>query len=157
LLFVFGSMDLQSALTVEPTGEKLHGPCECCGNVTRTVWGYLHRESGATLASYFVTWTVNSPRHDAYIDLIIGRWGEGASAEDRNAVSLAYRASEGSCMVIDAAKRPVASSSLIGAALPPTQVVDRPISLLAYAAVDAIWLREARIAEILSWPRSSAP
>jgi hypothetical protein len=54
-------------------------------------------------------------------------------------------------MVIDAAERPVASS-LIGAALAPAQVVNRPISLLAYAVVDAIWLREARIAEILSWP-----
>jgi hypothetical protein len=149
-------MDLQSSLTVEPTGEKVHGPCDCCGNTTRTVWGFVHRESGATLASYFVTWTVGSPRHDAFIDLIIGRWGDGTSATDRSAVSLAYRASEGSCMVIDAAKRPVAASSLIGRSLAAPQVVDQPIAILAYAVVDAIWLREARIAEVLGWPRSSA-
>lgn len=149
-------MDLQSALTVESSGEKTQAPCECCGKVTRTIWGYVHRESGATVASYFVSWLAGDPRHDAYIDLIIGRWGDGTTAADRRAVSLAYCASEGSCMVVDAAKRPVATSTLIGGTLTPEQVVDKPIAMIAYAIVDAIWLREPRIAEVVGWPRTSA-
>jgi hypothetical protein len=64
-------MDLHHALSIEPTGEKVHGPCNCCGNVTRTVWGFVHRESGDTLPSYFVLRTVRSPRHDAFFDLIM--------------------------------------------------------------------------------------
>jgi hypothetical protein len=147
--------DLHRALSIESTGEKVHGPCGCCGNVTRTVWGFAHRQSGDTLASYFVSWTVDSPHHDVYVDMIIGRWGEGVSIADRKAVSLAYRAAEGSFMVIDAGERPLATSPLVCAALAPEQVVDLPLSFIAYAIVDAIWLQDARIAEVLGW--SSRP
>jgi hypothetical protein len=59
-------------------------------------------------------------------------------------------------MVIDAAKRPIATSPLISAALAPERVVDLPMSVLAYAIVDAIWLNEARIAEVLGWSTPSA-
>ena len=148
-------MDLPRTLSLEPTGEKVHGPCDCCGNVTRTVWGFVHTDSGPTLASYYVTWTVSSPRHDAFFDLIIGRWGEDASPADRKGVALAYRASKGSFMVINAGERPIATSPLISAALPAAQVVNDPISTTAYAIVDVIWLNDARIAEIRGWPPPS--
>lgn len=148
-------MELQGALKLEATGEKVHGPCDCCGNVTRTVWGFVHKESGPTLASYYVTWTTSSPRHDAFFDLIIGRWGDDASSADRKGVSLAYRASKGSFMVINAGERPIATSPLISAALPAAQVVNDSISTTAYAIVDVIWLNDVRIAEIRGWPTPS--
>jgi hypothetical protein len=142
---------LQRELTIEPTNEKLHGPCECCGNVSRTVWGFAHRKSGDTLASYFVSWTVGNPQHDVYFDLILGRWGASATPSERKAVSLAYRPAKGGFMVIDAGTRPVASSPLISAALPAAQVVELPISIVAYAVVDGIWLEDDRIAEVRAW------
>ena len=46
------------ALTVEPIGTNDYGPCECGGNNSRCVWGFIH-SSEATVASYFVHWTLH--------------------------------------------------------------------------------------------------
>ncbi|WP_131821890.1 hypothetical protein [Salipiger marinus] len=74
---------------VEPT-EESGGVCDCCGNQTRTVWGYVREEGGGTVASYFVHWTVGKSieDHPANFDLIYGAWGEGATKNDRRAISL---------------------------------------------------------------------
>jgi hypothetical protein len=82
------------ALVVEPTGTNDYGPCACCGNSSRCVWGFIHAPVG-TLASYFVHWTLNRvPDHGANFDLILGNWGDDATADDRYLVSLAYRLCE---------------------------------------------------------------
>ena len=44
-------------LEVEPTGEKDHGPCACCGHSSRCVWGFVDTPNAA-VAAYFVHWTV---------------------------------------------------------------------------------------------------
>lgn len=83
------------ALQVEPTGANDFGSCQCCGNNSRCVWGFIHRPQGP-LASYFVHWTLNRVAdHGANFDLIIGQWGDRATARDRSLVSLAYRLIEG--------------------------------------------------------------
>jgi hypothetical protein len=72
-----------SAFEIEPEGEKVTGRCECCGNVSRAVWGFVrrHREP---FAAYFAHWTLDHvPEHGANFDLILGNWGEGTSAQDR--------------------------------------------------------------------------
>ena len=73
-----------NALAVEPTGVNDYGPCECCGNNTRSVWGVIHSAEG-TVASYFVHWTLSRVAdHGANFDLIMGKWGEQATARDRS-------------------------------------------------------------------------
>lgn len=103
-------------LRIEPTESKDSGPCSCCGNNSRCVWGFAH-SAEATIATYFVHWTLTRVAdHGANFDLIFGKWGEQATPADRCLVSLAYRLFNGTpqFMVIDGAGRP--ASELVGLA-----------------------------------------
>jgi len=135
---------------VEIAGSNDFGPCDCCGGTSRTVWGYLRTE-GEPSAAYYVQWTVGQmDRHGAHVDLIVGRWGHGTSADDRSAVSLEFGRAEGrpGLMVIDAGHRPTASSSFCGKALARAEVVGTPLADTVFEMVDAIWLQDGRIAEV---------
>lgn len=137
-------------LKVEPTGNKNYGPCKCCGNDSRCVWGFVHSPD-ATIASYFVHWTLGRVAdHDANFDLILGRWGEETSPEDRCLVSLSYRLSGSgpSFMVVDAMGRPAADSELVGRVLRRSEVVDQPIARQAFAVADAVLAQDTRVAEL---------
>jgi hypothetical protein len=138
-------------MEIEPTGSNDYGPCECCGNMSRCVWGFVHAPQGS-LAAYSVHWTLTRvPDHGANFDLVIGKWGEGATPADRVVVSLAYRLGETgpSFMVIDPTDRPVASGGLADRALLRADVVGKPIAREAFAIVDAILAQDARVAELM--------
>jgi hypothetical protein len=140
------------SLEIEPGGSNDYGPCECCGNMSRRVWGLVSSPSGP-VAAYFVHWTLTRVAdHGANFDLIIGKWGDGASAADRDVVSLAYRLDDTgpSFMVIDAADRPVATGGLADRVLRRSQVIGRPIAEQAFAIVDAILAQDDRLAEELA-------
>jgi hypothetical protein len=137
-------------LSVEISGSNDFGPCECCGAMSRTVWGNLHRGKSAE-AAHFVRWTLGQvDRHGANFDLIVGTWGEGTTASDRCAVSLECQRTDWGpmFMVIDSAHRPVASSNLVGRALSRGEVIDTPLAQVAFELADAIWLQDTRIAEL---------
>jgi hypothetical protein len=42
--------------TIAPDGEATHGACPDCGELTRSIWGYISNERGAR-AAYFIRWT----------------------------------------------------------------------------------------------------
>jgi hypothetical protein len=126
------------------------GHCDCYGSETSTVWGFVSTPE-ATVAAYYVQWTVGAvPSHGANFDLIIGAWGDEASANDRVAVALALRYIDANpqLMVIDAKQRPVAASSLVGSALARDDVIGTPLAKKAFDLVDAIWLQDDRITEV---------
>jgi hypothetical protein len=52
-------------------------------------------------------------------------------------------------MVIDSASRPVATSDLVGRSLARSEVIGSPLAKTAFDIVDAIWLQDKRIAEIV--------
>ena len=121
--------------------------CECCGQRSRTVDGFLH-EDGATRAGYLVQWTRGHvSKHGANFDLIIGRWGEEAGRDERFVVSLVYHQETG-FTVIDAADRPAAESDLAARALARKEVIGTDLAAEVFAMVDLVWLRDARISEI---------
>ena len=137
-------------LVVEPTGSRDFGPCTCCGGLTRRVWGFLRRE-GQAEATYFVEWTRgNVAGHGAHVDLIIGRWGEGAGRSDRFAVSLEYRQTETGpwFMVIDAGPREVSRSELVGRSMSREEVIGTPLAKQVFEMIDAIWLNDDRLDEV---------
>ncbi len=137
---------------LEPTGSSDFGPCECCGDRSRTVWGFVHR-GNATEAAYFVHWALGKvPEHGAHVDLILGRWGEGAERADRYAVSLEFRQGVG-VMVIDASARDISKNELVGRGLRRDEVVGTPLATRAFEVIDVIWSADARIAEV----RGEAP
>jgi hypothetical protein len=138
-------------LCIEVTGSEDFGPCECCGSKSRTVWGFVQR-GDVTEAAYFVHWTLGQvERHGANFDLIIGRWGDATDSKDRLAVSMELH---GTCngpmfTVIDSVNRPAAASDLVGKALARDEVIGTPLAKQAFELVDAIWLQDERIAEIV--------
>ncbi len=135
-------------LIVEPTGDNEFGPCSCCGNMSKTVWGFVHHGK-KTLAAYFVSWTQNKPEHDVSFDLLIGEWGKKANEKQKKAVSLVYRLSENSLMVIDAKDRPIANNELVGKVLKREDVIGQPLAQTVFSIVDAVFLRDERIREII--------
>ena len=139
-----------SELRIEPSGSKDFGPCNCCGGLSRTVWGYAHGPAAA-VAVYYVQWTLGQvERHGAHFDLIIGKWN-GADRSERRSVSLEFRRTDQgpSFMVIDSTTRPVASNTLVGQSLSREEVIGTPLAQIAFEIVDAIWLGDGRISEIV--------
>ena len=138
-------------ITIQSTGSKDAGTCDCCGRSSRRVWGHAYTD-GRPSAAYFVHWTLGHVADKgANIDLILGEWGEGTSSESRSALALAYRLIDTgpSMMVIDASARPFSRSSLVGKALRREEVIGSPAAQEAFAIADAILAQDARIAELL--------
>lgn len=125
------------------------GTCSCCGRSSKTIWGDLSVNEG-TLALYFVQWTVGAAEHPPNIDLVIGPWGEGTSADDRVLVSLLFHPSSGggSFMVIDSEGRRADDRSICKRAMKRVEVVGTLLAAEAFALVDSLWLSEPRIDEV---------
>ena len=122
--------------------------CECCGQTTRSISGWISSGSD-TVAAYLIHWTDGRPDHGANFDLIIGKWGDRASPSDRQAASVVYSRSGGGFIVIDASTRPFARGrELFCHALSRDDVVSSPIATQLFTLLDAIWLQDSRITEI---------
>lgn len=134
------------ALTLEQSGES-HGRCECCGNASRTVWGYVH-DSERTIAAYFVQWTIGSRDHFPNFDLLIGTWGQN-EVNDRVLSSWMFNPDLGSFMIVDAATRPAAASPLCSHPLTREETLAAAgVKAMAAQCLDAVWLGDHRIDEI---------
>lgn len=137
---------MNHTLTVEPTGEN-RGHCDCCGNASCTIWGYVH-EADRTIAAYFVHWTSGSADHMPNIDFLIGTWGDD-NVNDRVLSSWLYSPSHNSFMIIDAAQRPAARSELCSHALSRDETLSMPdIRNLAASCLDAVWLQDQRMMKV---------
>jgi len=139
---------------IEGTGEKDFGPCQCCGDMSRSVWGFV-RQGDRTEAAYFVDWTLGHVNdHGAHFDVVFGPWGHDGSKADRQAVSLEFRRTERgpSFMVIDAESRAFARPGLAQRLLKRAEVIGTPLAQVVFDIVDAIWVQDARIGEITHGP-----
>lgn len=136
----------QNRLTIETMGES-GGHCECCGNESRSVWGMVY-DGEAAVAAYWMHWTVGHlSEPGANLDLIIGRWGDETSADDRVTVSLLHRQQPDgtpAVMVIDAADRPVANGDLARTSLARADVIGTPLAAKVFSLVDAVYEQDSR-------------
>ncbi len=134
------------AFEVETMGES-GGHCDCCGNESRSVWGMVH-QGEPTVAAYWLHWTVGHlSEPGANLDLVIGRWGDNTTADDRFGVALIHsEQADGnpSLMVIDAAERPIFDGDLARTALARGDVIGTPIAEQVFALVDAIYEQDGR-------------
>ena len=139
----------EMALEYDVENEAELGPCPDCGQKTRRVWGYVYRLEIAA-AAYFVEWTPSHPQRDATFDLIIGKWGENAGPNDRQAVSVAFKVTDTgpAFMVQDASVRSVRTGSLVSRALNRAEVVGQPIAADVFQICDSIYLADPRIDEL---------
>jgi len=140
-----------SELTLEFNDEnqRRFGPCECCGKLTNRVWGYVYRNASA-IAVYYVEWTPGHMDRAASFDLILGKWGDDTSANDRRAAALDFRHIESgpSFMVVDAAGRRLAASPLISHVLARNEIIGHPIASEIFEILDTIYLNDPRIGEL---------
>jgi len=136
-------------LVINPEDERTFGPCTCCGNMTRRVWGYVTQDE-ATVAAYFVEWTPGHEENAANFDLIIGRWGEDAGPVSRKAVALDFRQLDTgpAFRVINAKDRPVGTNSLVGEALNKEQIIGEPIAQTIFGICDTVFLEDHRISTL---------
>ena len=122
--------------------------CECCGQRTHSLSGWLSDSTG-TIAAYLMYWTESRPDHNANIDLVIGKWGDSASPTDRKGASLIYNCAGGGFMVIDAASRPFSSSQdLFTLALSREDIIGTSFAAELFRMTDAIWQQDTRIDEV---------
>lgn len=137
---------LPRELEIHDGDERTFGPCDCCGNLTRRVWGYVN-EREAAIAAYFVEWTPGHPEQAANFDLIVGRWGDDAVPTERSAVAVAFRLHDlrPQFMVVNAADRPVSASPLVGHVLSREEVIGSELATEVFEICDLILLRDPRI------------
>ena len=128
------------AFEIEQTGTSA-GHCDCCGTATKRVWGLVRRD-GVAVATYFVGWTESKPDHGAAFDLILGKWGDSTTKEDRYAVALDFRliGQSPKFMVVDAINRVTSDSPLVGAALKRSDVIGTPLAPKIFAVIDAVYM-----------------
>lgn len=133
-------------LEIELMGES-GGLCDCCGSESRSVWGMVH-QGEPTVAAYWLHWAAGHlSEPGANLDLVIGRWGDGTTADDRASVALICRElpdGRPSIMVIDAADRPVGNGNLANTALTREDVIGTPLAEQVFALVDAIFEQDGR-------------
>lgn len=137
-------------MTIEQEMTQDFGPCECCGSMSRLVAGFVMRDGNA-YAGYQVHWTLGQiEKHGATFFIILGNWGEGTAAADRQAVAVSYRCDSEATgfMIVDAAKTRIASHPLVGKALRRDDVIRTPLAQQVFDIVDLIWLHNGRIAEV---------
>jgi hypothetical protein len=145
-----GPVDWRS-FELEQTGTS-SAHCDCCGSTTKRVWGLIYR-NGAAVASYFVGWAEQRPDHGASFDLILGKWGDSATKQDRFAVALDYRVFEGApqFMVVDAQGRLPYGGDLADSALKRSEIIGTPLAPKVFALIDAIYVGDPRLDEIRKW------
>jgi hypothetical protein len=136
-------------LEILPNSQKRFGPCNCCGEMTSRVWGYVYI-GDAALAAYFIEWTPGHQGQQANFDLIVGSWGENTHAPDRQAIAVEFRKLDTgpAFRVIDAKDREVSKSTLISKALGRDSVIGTPIATQVFAICDLIYLEDPRISEL---------
>jgi len=81
--------------------------------------------------------------------VVLGGWGECLSAGEGVAVALQYRACKGGFRVFDAAGTMLAEGPCAGRPLQREEVVGTPLAEKVFELVDAVWLLDENIAEVV--------
>ena len=134
------------SLTLEVGESNEHGPCDCCGNESRTVWGYIYRNDSA-YAAYYVHWTVVRPDHGQTVYLLVGDWGDAAKPDDRKLVMLEGQYIDGlpTFMIVDADAAPANMQQLSSGVLNRDQIIGTEFAQAVFGIIDVIWLKDPRV------------
>lgn len=122
---------------------KRSGKCACCDKAKHTAWGFVY-EDDAPRACYFVEWVTGHGGKTARFDVVLGRWSDDTTEEDRKAVSLEYRG--GAFEVADAEGRPAAE---VGRALKKGDVAGTELADEAMTIGRAVLAADERFKELV--------
>jgi hypothetical protein len=108
----------------------------------------VYRDDVAS-AAYWMHWTVGRlTETGANLDLVLGRWGDNTSADDRVAIALVHRQqpdSSPALIVVDAALRPIARKGMAGRALAREDIIGAPLAAQVFSITDAIYEQDDRL------------
>lgn len=133
-------------LEIEPASMKTSGQCACCGKSRRTAWGFVYVDGGPH-ACYFVEWTLGRRDCSARFDVVVGKWFDGTTENDREAVSLEYRLLDTgpSFAVVDADGRPAAE---VGRATKSAEVTGTPLADEVVSIAGAVLEADERVRDL---------
>lgn len=137
---------------LDPVDSNDHGPCECCGSMSRMVTGFILDEQGG-VAGFAVNWTLGQvPRHGAEFHFILGEWGDEARKEDRFGVAMHFFAAgaHSGYTLVDAAETPLANHPLVGKTKSREEVIGTPLAEKVFEFVDFLCVADGRLEEIVS-------
>ena len=126
-------------------GESSKGEaCACCGEKTRTVWGYIKRD-GIPRAVYYVSWTQRHQERGALFLLSVGDW-EAKTPNARESFALAFRLlpTGPAFMIVDASETNWARNELLGVMLDRETALASPLKTEVFAIADGILGQDKR-------------
>ena len=139
---------------VDPAGAKEH-ECECCGNTSHTVWGYVYEGSTGTTraarAVYYAGWVED--HDDRLISITIGLeiWGEGATAADRRSFGIDVRSIDGTPEMMVTGHPFVDEPNLLGRLLQRQEALADPSIGDLWQVADAIVTADPRVVAAMDW------
>lgn len=140
-------------VTVEPTKQKIHGPCQHCGGSQQTVWGWIHL-GGATRAAYYVRWTAGHREQGMVLFVCVGRWEDQRYESERESVGVACRFEEGRprFMIVDAATTPwgVQRQAVFGRLLERAEAVGGDVAREVFGYIDLLLIKDPRVARFVA-------
>jgi hypothetical protein len=149
---------MSTSVAIKPLGSNDTGRCQCCGRVSRRVWGQVQREGSAD-GSYFVHWTIGHVfENGADFHIILRGGGKATDASDRYAVSLQYRVLDNgpAFMVVDARPEAIARvGALADHFLKRSDIIGGPLAPIVFDICDAILAEDGRLAALWDAPEAS--
>lgn len=106
-------------ITIEPGEAHEATSCECCGNKTETVHGFVYNNDDA-YAVYFASWTIGHSERGVTMAIGLGEWGDGAASSQRRSIGLQCRTTDDEIqfMVIEPDQSPWGRKEFLGRMLP---------------------------------------
>ncbi len=138
-------------LGIEPGESADLGQCPCCGNMGRSVWGYVSANNNAR-ALYYARWIDKHPDRDIQMLVSIGNWGDSGNASMRRMIAVDCRMGDGrpTFMIVDAAKMPWGDEKLMGKGLTRDEVINDPVKDEVFQMVDQVTFEDRRIKTFLA-------
>lgn len=89
--------------------------CDCCGNTSNTVTGFIYNDDFAH-GVYFGRWTDGHLPKEIKLTICIGEWGEGSNPNNRDSINLRIRGKEEGfrMMITDSIESPWKENSILG-------------------------------------------
>ncbi|MDQ3777763.1 MAG: hypothetical protein M3310_02685 [Actinomycetota bacterium] len=137
-------------MTVEPTGEKEH-LCACCGDVSHTVWGWVHDSPSSTRACYGAGWVDRHEDKVIRMTLSFGLWGAGTTADDRKAVAVEIVARDGEVGMVVAEDALFDKPDFFGRLLSRDEALSDAALADLWKVADAVVENDPRVARAMSW------
>lgn len=99
--------------------EQVVSACECCGQRSTTVHGFVYA-SGAPFAVYYAGWPICAQKPAIVLAIATGKWSDDSTAADRVSMGFSVKStsSQITFSVLDPSETPWGETPLFGKMLP---------------------------------------